>query len=70
MQDKLKFLFDIFFIYILIVIPFPSFPSENPIPPFPSPLPLLTNPPTPGITIYWGIEPSQDLGPFLPLMTN
>jgi hypothetical protein len=36
------FLLDIFFIYILNVIPFPSFPSENSL----SHLPLLTNPPT------------------------
>ena len=35
---------------------------------------LLPNPPTPipspGIPLYWGIEPSQDLGLLLPLMTN
>jgi hypothetical protein len=54
------FLLDIFFIYISNVIPFPSFPSENPLSPFPSPyspthpLPL----PDPGIPLYWGIEPS------------
>jgi hypothetical protein len=36
---------DIFIIYISNVIPFPSFPSENPL--SPPPLPLLTNPPTP-----------------------
>jgi hypothetical protein len=33
------FLLDIFFIYISNVIPFPSFPSQNPFP-----LPLLPNP--------------------------
>jgi hypothetical protein len=33
-----------YFIYISNVIPFLHFPSENP--PIPSPLPLLTNPPT------------------------
>jgi hypothetical protein len=57
-----KFLSDIFFIYISNVIPFPVFPSQNRIP---SPLPLLTNPPTPA-SLSWdsptlpekGIEPS------------
>ena len=40
----------------------------------PSPLTLLTKPPTPipglGIPLYWGIEPSQDQEPLLLLMTN
>jgi hypothetical protein len=39
------FLLDTFFIYISNVIPFPGFPSEDP--PIPSPIFLLTNPPTP-----------------------
>jgi hypothetical protein len=60
-----NFLLDIFFIYISNVIPFPRFPSENS---------LFPNPPTPipgpGIPLYRGIEPSQDLGFLLPLMTN
>ena len=42
--------------------------------PYPSPQHLLPNPPTPipgpGIPLYWGIEPSQDLGPLLSLMTD
>jgi hypothetical protein len=42
--------------------------------PYPLPLPLVPNPPTPiprpGIPLYWGKEPSKDLGPLLPLMTN
>ena len=50
------FKLDIVFIYILNVIPFPSFPSENPLSPPPSPLRLLPNPPTtfpgPGISLY------------------
>ena len=50
--------------------PFLFFPLKIPY----SPLPLLPNPPTPipgpGIPLYWGIEPSQDQGPLLPLMTN
>jgi hypothetical protein len=63
----LLFLLDIFFIYISNVIPFPSFPSENP--------PSLAPQPThshswPGIPLYWGIEPSQDQRPLLPLMTD
>jgi hypothetical protein len=66
------FLLDIFFIYISNVIPFPGFPFENLLPsPFPCsptyhPLPL----PGPGILLHWGIEPSQDQGPLLPLMTE
>jgi hypothetical protein len=66
------FLLDIFFIYISNVILFPGFPSENPLSP---PLsacspthPLLL--PGPDIPLYWGIEPSQDQGPLLPLMTK
>ena len=43
-------------------------------PKIPSPFPLLPNPltpiPGPGVPLYWGIEPSQDQGPVLPLMTN
>ena len=43
--------FIIFFIYILNVIPFPHFPSKNPLshPPFP----LLTNPHTPTASLSW-----------------
>jgi hypothetical protein len=66
-----SFLLDIFFIYISNVIPFPSFFSENSLsPPHPwSPThPLLF--PGPGIPLYWGIEPSQDQGPLLPLMSD
>jgi hypothetical protein len=55
-----RFLLDIFFIYNSNVIPFPGFPSKNPL----SPSPLLPNPPTPipgpGIPLYWVIEPSQE----------
>jgi hypothetical protein len=39
------YVLDIFFIYSSNVIPFPSFPSENPL--SPPPLPLFPNPPTP-----------------------
>jgi hypothetical protein len=50
----ITFLLDIFFIYISNVIPFPSFPSENPLPPPPSPCSathsLLL--PGPGIPLY------------------
>ena len=35
---------------------------------------LLTNPPTPASlswhSLHWGIEPAQDQGPLLPLMSN
>ena len=53
----------------------PSFlisPPKTPLshPPSPCSLvhPLLL--PCPGITLHWGIEPSQDQWPLLPLMTN
>jgi hypothetical protein len=66
------FLLDIFFIYISNIIPFPSFPSENPLslsPSLCSPThPLLL--PGPGTSLHWGIEPSQDQGPLLPLMID
>jgi hypothetical protein len=65
-------LLDIFFIYISNVMPFPSFPSKNPLS-CPS-SPLLPNPltpiPGPGIPLHWGIKPSQDQGPLLPLMID
>ena len=58
-----SFFKDIFFIYILNIIPFLGFPSEAPII-RPSPCspthPLLL--PCPGIPLHWGIEPSQDQG--------
>jgi hypothetical protein len=66
------FLLNIFFIYISNVIPFPSFPSENPLSPSPFPYspthPLLLS--GPGIPLHWVIVPSQDQGPLLPLITN
>ena len=74
-SDKYGFIFlklDFFFIYISNIIPFPSFPSETSLsypPSFCSPthqLPL----PAPRILLYRDIEPSQDEGPLLPLMTN
>jgi hypothetical protein len=62
-----------FFIYISNVIPFPNFPSKA-TSPIIFPIPLLPNPPTtipgPSIPLYWGIEPSQDLGPLFPLMSD
>ena len=70
----LYFLLDIFFIYISNVIPFSCFPSKNSLshspPPFPC-LPTHTLPlPCPGISLHWGIEPSQDQGPLLSLMSH
>ena len=47
------------FLVSLLKIPSPS----------PFPVPLLSNPPTPipspGIPVYWGIKPLQDLRPLL-----
>lgn len=71
-------LLDIFLIYISNVILFPGFPSGSPLshpssPCFYEGAPLATHslPPTcPGIPLHWGIEPSHDQGPHLPLMPN
>ena len=66
------FFFIIFFIYISSVIPFPSFLSKNSLSPPPSSCspthPLLLS--GPGSPLHWGIEPSQDQQPLLPLMTD
>jgi hypothetical protein len=73
---KLDFFFflDIFFIYISNDIPFPGFPSKNRLPLHPPPLPCSsTHPlriPGPGMPLDWGIEPSQDQGPRLSLMSD
>jgi hypothetical protein len=57
-----------------MLFPFLVSPLKTPSPPIPFPLPLLTNPSTSlpglGIPLHWGIEPSQDQGPLLPLMTD
>ena len=68
---KFYFLLDIFFIYISNVIPFPGFPSENPLsPPVSSAhqhtLLFLVL----GIPFHCGTEPSQEQGPLLPLVTD
>ena len=66
------FLLNIFFIYILRVIPFPHFLPRNNLSHLPSPcsptypLPL----PCPGIPLHWSIKPSQDQGPLISLMSN
>ena len=71
-------LLDILFIYISIVISFPSFPSANSLSHLP--LPCYNEgalPPTyplphhhPSIPLHWGIKPSQNQGPPLPLMPD
>jgi len=65
----------IFFIYISNVIPFPHFPSGNLLPHSPTPCSphLFTHsllPLYPGIPLHWGIEPSQNQVPLLPLLPN
>jgi hypothetical protein len=61
---------DTFFTFQMLS-PFLLFPLKSPISPS---FPLLNNPPTPvpghGISLHWGIEPSQDQWPLHPLMTN
>ena len=49
-------------VHILILSPFPCFYVGAP----PLTNPLL--PPNPGISLNWGISPSQDQGALLPLM--
>ena len=64
-------LLDILFIYISNVIPFPGFPSTNPY--SISLLPCFYKgvlPHRPAIPIHWGIKPSQNQWPFLPLMPD
>ena len=71
-------LLDIFYIYISNVIPFPGFPSRNPLfhPSFHCfyegvHLPTHPLPPhCPWILLHWGIKPSQDQGPHLLLMLD
>jgi hypothetical protein len=72
----LDILLNILFIYISNIIPFPGFPSANTLfhplsPCFYEDAPAPTNPPQrPGIPLHWGIKPSQDEGPLLPLMPD
>jgi hypothetical protein len=65
-----KLIFTLFTFQMLS--PFLVFPQKTPYPLFfllcsPTHLLLL---PGPGIPLDWGIEPSQDLGPLFPLITN
>jgi hypothetical protein len=66
---------NIFFIYISNVIPFssPPLPQETPYYIFYDGVPPPTQgipSPHSGIPLHWDIEPSQDQGPLLPLMTD
>jgi hypothetical protein len=67
-------LLDIFFIYISKLSPFPvSHPHETPIPSpcFKNAVSQHTHPlPLPCIPLHWDMDPLQDQGPLLPLMTN
>jgi hypothetical protein len=63
------FFLDIFFIYIFKCYLLSWFPLPTPPPPPCSPTHSLLLP-DPGIPLYWGIEPSQDQGPLLPVMTD
>jgi hypothetical protein len=72
------FIYWIFFSYISSVIHSPSLPSRNPIAScshvcmrvLPHPPTHSLPPPCPGIPLQWGIEPPQDQGPLLPLISN
>jgi len=69
---------DILFIYSSNVIPFPGFPSRNPLSYSPSFCFYEGAPPTthsllsphPSIPLHWGIKPFQDQGPLFPLMSD
>jgi hypothetical protein len=76
------FCFVLFFVCLFLITyflylhfkcyPLSWFPLQKPAIPSPSPC-LPTHPLLllgPGSSLYWGIEPSQDQGPLLPLMTN
>jgi hypothetical protein len=66
----------ILFIYISNVFPFPVSTPKALYPIFPPPasIRVLPHPPTPisrfGISLHWGIEPSQDHWPLLPVMPD
>jgi hypothetical protein len=73
------FKLDILFIYTSNVIPFPCFPSVNPLshPSLPCFYECSPHPPThplsphhPSIPLHWDIKPSQDQGPLLPVMAD
>jgi hypothetical protein len=77
MAEGWSLIFLLFFIRYFLYLHFKCyllswFPLQKPVSPplFPcSPThPLLL--PGPGIPLYWGLEPSQDQGPLLPLMIN
>jgi hypothetical protein len=63
------FLLDIFLINISNVIPFPNSPLKLPIPSPPPPY-FYKSAPCPHTPLHFGIEPSQDQGPLLPLMSD
>jgi hypothetical protein len=74
--------FSFFFYWMFYLFTFQmlsSFPISSPQSPIPSSLPLLLwecshthllPPYCPGITLHWGIKPSQDQGSLLPLMPD
>jgi hypothetical protein len=76
---NLNILLNILFIYISNIIPLLCFPSTDSVS-LPSPsasMRVLPHPPThplpphcPGISLHWGIQPSQDQGPLLPLIPD
>jgi hypothetical protein len=65
---------DILLSYISNVIPFPCFPSANPVPhsPYPASVRVISHTPThrPSVPLHLGIKPSQDQGSALTLMPD
>ena len=69
----------IFYLFTFQMLsPFPVSPLQTPypIPPYPASMRVLPHPSThshphrPSISLHWGIKPSQDQGPPLPLMPD
>ena len=81
--DIALFPFILFFLYCIFCLFIPQMlPPIWPLPRHPTPFPLPLPPrgcspsthplpsPCPGIPLHWGIEPSQEQGPLLPLISS
>ena len=68
--------FSLFFYWIFYLFTFQILSPSKTLYPIPPPtasmkvIPHPLQPPRPGIPLHWGIKPSQDQAPLLPLMSN